>query len=266
MVEQAFTVTTWNVLATAYIQAAFYPSTPPEVLEPSWRVPALVRRARELQADILCLQEVEPAVFAAIEAELSESHYKGVFAGKDGKRSDSCAVFYRMTTCELHSEQRLVYADDGEGLPPSGHIAQVLTLDARGRHLAVLNTHLKWDPPGTPIARQYGYRQANQAIKILQETDAEAEIVCGDLNVTPESEVIRLLRRAGFRYSHGADGDPAFTCNSNGEPKLIDYLCWRGALRAEPVPVPAITGRTALPSVDHPSDHLPLQARFSWQT
>ena len=61
-----FTFATWNILATAYIRPAWYPRTPRNILDPLWRVPALVRYAQEMGMDILCLQEVEVEVFDAL--------------------------------------------------------------------------------------------------------------------------------------------------------------------------------------------------------
>src|SRR5262249_45986520 len=57
--EMAFRAATYNVLATAYIKPEWYAGVPPELLKPSWRVPALVRQVESLDADLLCLQEVE---------------------------------------------------------------------------------------------------------------------------------------------------------------------------------------------------------------
>jgi endonuclease/exonuclease/phosphatase family metal-dependent hydrolase len=72
------------------------------------------------------------------------------------------------------------------------------------RTLGIANTHLKWDSPGTPPAEQYGYRQVRQ---LLDACDAcapaeTAWIVCGDLNATPESDVVATLHRAGFAFTH----------------------------------------------------------------
>jgi mRNA deadenylase 3'-5' endonuclease subunit Ccr4 len=52
-------VATYNVLATAYIEPTRYPLTPPEWLDATTRLPALTAHLIRLDADILCLQEVE---------------------------------------------------------------------------------------------------------------------------------------------------------------------------------------------------------------
>jgi len=66
----SFRVATYNVLATAYLGKGDYSAVPAELLDPAWRVPALVRHVAGLKADVLCLQEVEAEVFEALTAEL----------------------------------------------------------------------------------------------------------------------------------------------------------------------------------------------------
>src|SRR3954469_18515380 len=151
----AFTLATWNILATAYIRRDYYPNTPPEVLDPRYRVPAVVKRAVELAVDILCLQEVEAESFAGLQAGLSPFGYSGRLAMKAGRKPDGCAIFFRTSTSRLLSEQRIVYTD-GDHAPNSGHIAQLAAFDVTGTNLDLLNTHLKWDPPSTPRDRQWG--------------------------------------------------------------------------------------------------------------
>lgn len=257
-----FTLGTWNILATAYIRPHFYPGTPASVLEPEWRVPAVARHAAEMQLDILCLQEVEAPVFAALEDVLSPLGYTGRLERKAGGKPDGCATFLRTDCCAKVDERRLYYTDGNASRPASGYVAQILTLDVHGTRLDLINTHLKWDPPGTPRKRQLGYEQASQAVSALQIlSPSDCQIVCGDLNCAPESDVVNLFLQAGFQPTHSA-GPGVFTCNSNREPKLIDYVFFRGPLQAEPVDLPLIDSGTPLPSAEHPSDHLPLIARF----
>src|SRR5436190_1085683 len=155
----AFTLATWNILATAYIRREFYPRTPPEILNPVWRVPELARHAAALDMDILCLQEVEPTVFTTMQSALPD--FTGTLAMKGANRPDGCATFFRHARFTLKHEERILYLD-------RKHIAQLLLFEHESRSLAVLNTHLKWDPPDTQRDRQWGYRQILQAIETLR--------------------------------------------------------------------------------------------------
>jgi mRNA deadenylase 3'-5' endonuclease subunit Ccr4 len=256
----AFKLATWNVLATSYIRREFYPNTPSEILDPQWRIPALVRRAGELGVDILCLQEVEREVFTALASGLAPLGYSGTLALKDGGKPDGCATFFRTNYCELLKERRLVYADGSDGSADSGHIAQVLKLNVAGNQLALVNTHLKWDPPHTPPERQFGLRQIQQALAAVGQEASSIQLICGDFNSTPNSPLIEFLLHAGLDYTHrGAPN--VFTCNSNRRPKLIDYVFFHGPVRAHPEPVLPIDGLTPLPSLEH----LKLQGAHAYQ-
>jgi mRNA deadenylase 3'-5' endonuclease subunit Ccr4 len=262
MSRMAFSVATWNILATSYIRRRFYPGTPPQVLDAGWRVPALARHATTLDVDILCLQEVEPAAYNALGATLGAAAYEGTLARKGRNRPDGCATFFRTHRFTLAAQKRIAYTD-GDGGPDSGHIGQLLTLESGKRRLAVFNTHLKWDQPQIEAAKQFGYRQIMQALNELATAGVDGRILCGDFNVTPDSDVIKAVEAAGMNYAHRGRAGLA-TCNSNREAKLIDYLFFDAALRATPVLPQKIGDDTILPSLEQPSDHLPLAAEFDW--
>jgi mRNA deadenylase 3'-5' endonuclease subunit Ccr4 len=247
-------MSTWNTLATAYIRPEYYPRTPKDILDPAWRIPALVTHARVLDAEILCLQEVETVLFNALQKALKG--YVGIHSLKGGQKPDGCATFFR-EPFTLVNHRRVEYRDH------SGHLAQCLVLGDKGRRLAVVNTHLKWDRAGTAREKQWGYGQIFQAMETLEEDQSDGQVVCGDFNATPESDVVMALMAAGFSHAH-QELPGISTCNSNGSAKLIDYLFSRGSLKSDAIaPVP-IYGTTPLPSEDQPSDHLPLVARFEW--
>src|SRR3954468_12100329 len=84
-----------NVLATAYLDKGDYSAVPAELLDPARRVPALVRHVARLQADLLCLQEVEAGVFEPVEATLGARGYTGRLELKGRAKPDGCATFYR---------------------------------------------------------------------------------------------------------------------------------------------------------------------------
>jgi mRNA deadenylase 3'-5' endonuclease subunit Ccr4 len=260
----AFTLTSYNVLASSYIKPGFYPRTPPNVLEPAWRIPALVRHVVALESDVLCLQEVEQDTFDALRIALEPLGYEGHDARKGLGKPDGCATFFRSSMFKLKHVKRLEYAD-GNGLEPdSGHVALVVALEFEGRTVAVANTHLKFDPPGAPLSERRGHRQITQWLNERDQLvpDADAWIVCGDFNVTPQNDVITVLHDAGLEYAHR--GMDAPTCNSNDRAKMIDYVFHDSGLRSVPIQPPRIDDLTPLPSRDQPSDHLALSAQLEW--
>ena len=91
----SFTVVTYNILANTYIRPAWYPYTPPEMLVAAQRGPAHVRHILGLAADVLCRQEVEDDMFAALEAGLRPGGYTGHLSKKAAGKPDGCALFFR---------------------------------------------------------------------------------------------------------------------------------------------------------------------------
>ena len=73
-----FTFVTWNVLAPSYVRASYYPRSDVRHLDPKWRAPAVVARARSLDCDLMCFQEVEVSMFDALRMALAEMEYVGL--------------------------------------------------------------------------------------------------------------------------------------------------------------------------------------------
>jgi mRNA deadenylase 3'-5' endonuclease subunit Ccr4 len=261
----SFTVAAYNVLASAYIHRSRYARTPAMVLNPAWRVPALVRAVSALKADLLCLQEVEVESFAALRTSLGMMGYGAQYARKYAGRPEGCAIFYRANEFDLLSVRVIPYADGAGIATDTGHIALTALFQSTGGILGVINTHLTWDPPSTPTEAQVARRQTKQLLTEYEKTlsDARGWILAGDLNVTPDSEIVAMIERAGLRFAHnGLTG--VFTCNVNSDARMIDYIFGSSALVAEPQLPPVIDDKTILPSAEQPSDHVPIIAKFDW--
>ena len=258
----SFLVATYNVLAHAYIRADRYPRTPSALLRPEHRVPAVARRLSEIAADVVCLQEVERATFAAYSDHLAAAGYTGRFTQRPGGKPDGCAIFLRGPTSawRFHAAIGL----DAAGVRKRTHrIAQIACFDIDSRRLGIANAHLEWDPVETPTELQIAPRQVAQILTIRSAGhECAGWIVCGDFNTGPESAAVRAMRAAGFVSSHGDRPPP--TCNANHTARPVDYLFYDHALAASPLPIAAVEDDTPLPGAGEPSDHVPVIARFSW--
>jgi mRNA deadenylase 3'-5' endonuclease subunit Ccr4 len=265
--KMSFAVATYNVLATAYLGKGDYSAVPPDLLDPDWRTPALVRHVASLDTDIVCLQEVEADVFAALQDGLGPLGYVGLCECKDRGKPDGCATFFRTGVFALRKALRLEYRDNEKGSGRhSGFIALLLALQHQGRLLGVANTHLRWDRPGTPRHRQVGHRQAVELIEACQGFDPSCAgwVVCGDFNRRPDSEVVATFRSAGFNFAHA--GRPYIrSAVVNRKAALLDYLFDTKELVARPIDPPQVAASEVLPSAEQPSDHLALAAEFDWQ-
>ena len=239
----------YNVLADAYIRREWYPHTSDDVLEPGARTAALIDRIIGFDADVIALQEVEAPVLSAIGAALAG--YRGRFLQKGAGRPDGCATFIR-TPLDRFIELR--YSDG------TGHVALIAAIELDGRPLAIANTHVRWSPPETPPAEHHGVRQLGE---LVARRGPLPWVICGDLNAGPDSAAIKSVLAAGFRDAY-ADRPDAYTCNSNGVVKRIDFILATPELATTALPPPPITAETPLPSTAEPSDHLPIAVDLAW--
>lgn len=227
-------ILSWNVLADSYIRASYYPHSEPALLRRGARTVEIVDLLARHAADVCCLQEVEPALIAALRLRLPGWELR--FAGKRGK-PDGVALLARELALDDVTPLEL----------PDGFVALLATVGG----LRIATTHLRWDPPGTSRDKRWAIRQASALLA------AAPDVVCGDLNVEPGDDALALFADAGFVDPGGTP-----TANPNGRAKRIDYILARGRAIAA-LPALPIADDTPLPSHEMPSDHVPISARIS---
>ena len=238
----------WNVLASAYVRPEHYPYTLPAILDPSTRDPAVLERLlSHATADVLCLQEVEPAMFDAAAATLDA--FEGHFVQKRGK-PEGCAIFVKRAL-GAPTFRELVFGDG------TGHVAVAAILDGVG----VASTHLRWQAADVPLEARLGRAELTELLDAWVTTDMPW-IVCGDLNAEASSPVLEVAFARDLRDAYATLPD-AHTCNSNGRRKRIDFILHSSTFDATPTALSAITDVTPLPSADEPSDHLAITATLS---
>jgi mRNA deadenylase 3'-5' endonuclease subunit Ccr4 len=250
----SFTVASYNVLANAYIKPNYYPACDPKDLE--WRVrePRLITRIEGLDADVICLQEVELGFFHSLDACLRTRGYTGRWAHKGQGKPDGCATFVRTALGSVRWE---IWELEGPDDKPSGHVVLAAHLD-RGSGPFVANTHLKWDPAAVTVGGQVGYAQARDLVIVMRSWPKT--IVCGDFNATPDHETLKLFTSMGYLDPHPPT---CTTFNSDARPRKLDYILHRTDLQARPLPSNILTSTTIVPSASEPSDHAPLIAEFT---
>jgi endonuclease/exonuclease/phosphatase family metal-dependent hydrolase len=237
-------VVSWNVLADAYVRDEYYPRCNPSLFDRATRRRRVLERlTKYAAAEVICLQEVDTALFGLAEEALGSA--TGRHFRKRG-RGEGCAIFVSRAASEEPSFRELVFSD------LSDHVA----LGATFAGLSVITTHLKWEPATTTPAEHRGIAQLGE---ILDAWSTGSRIVCGDFNATPTSEVVAVALSRGLVDAYASMND-AYTANSNETKKRIDYIFHSPDLRATPTPIPVITDETPLPSDTEPSDHLAIEA------
>ena len=190
----------------------------PEHLRWEYRKKALLELLAELDADILCLQEVDNYDKFWVR-ELSRFGYSGTYKQRNSdSKLDGCATFYRASKFEVLKYVGLEFdhVDSCQGLQGAPefatHNVALLTLLAPigipQACFCVANIHLFWDPSyeGLKIAQAKAVVQAAQ--ELARSLDRPAPIVlAGDFNSIPSSEVYAYLTgEAGFVSAYASCG------------------------------------------------------------
>ncbi|MEO0600844.1 MAG: endonuclease/exonuclease/phosphatase family protein [Myxococcota bacterium] len=255
--DASLSVVTWNVLAQAYVKPERYPSSPPDALAAEPRRQRLVEQLSALDADLYCLQEVEPETFEAFVVALPG--HAGHFVPKRG-RPDGSALLYRTEALTLHETHDLHY----EAIEPGyDHVAAIGRFEHQGRRFGAASTHLRWQRRDTPRASHLGRLQLLELLDVVAEHRGDW-IVAGDFNALSESVVVQAALERGFRLSCRTQR-PWDTVNIDGRRRKLDYLLYTpGGLVPHPGRLPQLERSTPMPSSCYPSDHLPVTVRYTW--
>eukprot|EP00960_Hanusia_phi_P057260 763516-Hanusia_phi.AAC.3 len=228
-----FRIASYNVLAQCYAKNKHFTKSKAEHLRWDVRRKALVEVINELDADIVCLQEVDNYEKFWLK-EMRKLGYTGCYKQRNSPaKFDGCATFFRSTVFECMSVSWIEFdsePDAGGGQQVEGHpdfathnVALLTLLRPRlGSSnvnkccMCLANAHLFWDP----TYEELKIAQASLAralVKGAEELATSSEskssigwvpiILAGDFNSTPESEVYRYLTsEAGFSSSYVACG------------------------------------------------------------
>lgn len=262
----SLSIASYNILADSYVNPKWYPNVDPESLWWETRKFALAERIARLDANIVCLQEVEADAYAMLEEGLGAKGYKGVYAKKGSDKPDGCAMFFMHEGLRFAGADTLYYHDGRLGVPDSGHLALIISFECEWGVIRIATTHLRWGQDNKAPGEHIGYIEIKELIdeRFKPDHTAYAWIVCGDLNAQSGDPVVKELAANGFVDAYAGREQP--TCNPNGRAKRIDYIFHTSGhtsnLRVEPARLTEIDDLTPLPSAGEPSDHLAIMATF----
>lgn len=241
----------WNVLADAWADPAWFPAAPAALFTGGRRA----GRTAELLGDLVATHGVSVVALQEVDGPTADA-VGGVLGGwtvahrlGDGGRP---GLLLAADPRHVVTDQRpVVFTDDGGR--PVGRDALTAVVDGRVR---VVAAHLRWAPPDTPAGRHPGVLAARQVVEATG--DAGRCLVAADLNDLPGGPVRRVLSAAGF---DGVDEAAATSVFNGGEPRALDVVASRGMGRGGVAVVPEAHG--GMPGVGWPSDHAAVVVSLS---
>ena len=246
-----FTITTYNVLADAYVRRS--PDSPENALINEAREALLLETIAKHDSDIFCLQEVEPSRFEKIQKTL-ENHIGSLVQKKD--KPEGCAIFVRKSFSDIvFSELRFKHIREKKN-----QVAALVQLNVGDYEIGISSTHLQWMRNSADPATHLGRLQLEELMDHVD--NAIPWIHCGDFNAISQSCVLEAAAEKGFVLSCRSQR-PWDTTNINGRRRKIDYLiCPKNKFEVRPFSLPKLAINTPMPSETYASDHLPVKVEF----
>ncbi|XP_024538802.1 carbon catabolite repressor protein 4 homolog 4 [Selaginella moellendorffii] len=220
----SFRVVSYNILAQVYVKSSLFPHSPSLCLKWETRSEQVLSRLLSLDADLLCLQELDE--FESFYKPLLESKgYSSIYIQRSGNRRDGCGIIYKPERCQLLKQQFLDYNDIAPDETTAGRASESVeeendrdVSDPRVRFrrncvgilsafrfnhapsniVVIANTHLYWDPALQDVKlaqAKYLLAKLSQFEKeISQEFNSNPVVlVAGDFNSTPGDRVYNYI-------------------------------------------------------------------------
>ncbi|XP_064411651.1 protein angel homolog 2 [Latimeria chalumnae] len=208
--EFDFTVMSYNILSQDLLEdnAHLYRHCKRAILQWSYRVSNILQEVQQMNADILCLQEVQEDHYnAQIKPSLESLGYRCEYKMRTGRKPDGCAICFKLSKFSLVLAKPVEFFRYNIRLLDRDNIALVVLLqptDPRraSTHICVANTHLLYNP-------RRGDIKLTQLALLLAEVDNVAHqkdgtycpiILCGDFNSTPVSPLYSFIKEGNLEY------------------------------------------------------------------
>ncbi|XP_077991188.1 protein angel homolog 2-like [Glandiceps talaboti] len=214
-----FSVLSYNVLAQGLIadNGYLYTQCASDILQWNYRKSNLLREIKELNPDVLCLQEVQEDHFNNFfQPQLALLGYDGVYKRRTGNKHDGCATFHRRSKFDLVSHKLVeYYKKDAYPLDRDNVAVVVLLKPVKSKfsrqRVCIANTHLLFNPRrGDVKLAQLGilFSEIDKlAAKPATKKSVEyyPVILCGDMNSEPYSPLYKFISRGYFMYNGVAE-------------------------------------------------------------
>ncbi|KAL4655817.1 2',5'-phosphodiesterase 12 [Arapaima gigas] len=264
--EHVLRVVSYNILADVYAQTelartVLYPYCAPYALQLPYRQSLLRKELCGYNADVVCLQEVDKAVFSdSLCPAFDAFGLQGVFRVKERQR-EGLATFFRTSKLELIARYDVTLSEALTSEPRHAELLRKLSTNEALKEkvvqrstalqvtvfqsvkeplkkLCVANTHLYWHPKGSHVR----LIQMAVALQHLHWVTSDVHpgtplLLAGDLNSSPLSGVLQLLTGGHIPTDHsdwaseGPDelcpqevSSPFRLASACGEPAYTNYV------------------------------------------
>ncbi|NXT98617.1 ANGE2 protein, partial [Buphagus erythrorhynchus] len=211
-----FRVMSYNILSQNLLEdnSHLYKHCRQRLLFWTYRFPNILQEIKELDADVLCLQEVQEDHYRAeIKSSLESLGYHCEYKMRTGRKPDGCAICFKTSKFSLISSTPVEFFRRDIPLLDRDNVGLVLLLQPRfhcntSAAICIANTHLLYNP-------RRGDIKLTQLAMLLAEIASVAPqkhgsfcpiIICGDFNSVPGSPLYRFIKEGKLNYEGLAIG------------------------------------------------------------
>ncbi|NXG65213.1 ANGE2 protein, partial [Hemiprocne comata] len=211
-----FTVMSYNILSQDLLEdnSHLYKHCRQRLLIWTYRFPNILQEIKQLDADVLCLQEVQEDHYRTeIKSSLESLGYHCEYKMRTGRKPDGCAICFKTSKFSLISSNPVEFFRHDIPLLDRDNVGLVLLLQPRfhcktSAAICIANTHLLYNP-------RRGDIKLTQLAMLLAEIASVAPqkdgtfcpiIICGDFNSVPGSPLYRFIKEGKLNYEGLAIG------------------------------------------------------------
>ncbi|XP_077341881.1 protein angel homolog 2 isoform X1 [Lithobates pipiens] len=173
----------------------------------NYRLPNILREMEEMNADILCLQEVQKDHYQEqIKPSLEALGYLCEFKARTGSKPDGCAICFKSDKFNLILVKPVEYFRRNITLLDRDNIGLLLMLQPKMEKeaptICVANTHLLYNPRRGDIKLTQLAILLAEITEVAQMQDGKfcPIILCGDFNSVPGSPLHRFIKEGRLNY------------------------------------------------------------------
>ncbi|NWR75770.1 ANGE2 protein, partial [Centropus unirufus] len=231
-----FTVMSYNILSQNLLEdnSYLYKHCRKHLLIWAYRFPNILQEIKQLDADVLCLQEVQDDHYRTeIKSSLESLGYHCEYKMRTGRKPDGCAICFKTSKFSLISSNPVEFFRRDIPLLDRDNVGLVLLLQPRfhcktNAVLCIANTHLLYNPRRGDIKlTQLAMLLAEIASVALQKDGTFCPvIICGDFNSIPGSPLYRFIKEGKLNYEGLSIGKVSGQEQSPRGQRILSIPIW----------------------------------------